>query len=278
MTSQLIKKLNEASQAIKSQTSLRPKVALTLGSGLGDFVDCLEDREEIFYHQIPHFQQTTVLGHRGKLILGKINHLEVICLQGRSHSYEGSTPQEVVFPTRVLKWINCTHLILTNASGSLDPQYRAGDLVMITDHINFTGKNPLIGPNEEELGPRFPDMRHLYHPQIQKALQKAAEDHSCPLKQGIYAGVLGPSYETAAEVKMLSLLGAQIVGMSTIFEAIAAHHCGLKVGAISCVANSATGLSQEELKHEDIENQVRKSQKTFNKLLTNTLLELSKNY
>ncbi len=274
MITELTKKLNESSKAIQNKTSIQPKVGITLGSGLGDFADVIKDKKEISYHEIPHFQKTTVTGHTGKLVLGKINDTEVACLQGRIHCYEGHTPQEVVFPTRVLKKLGCSYLLLTNASGGINPQYCPGDLVMITDHINLTGKNPLEGPNEEDLGPRFPDMGHIYHPDIQEALQEAAFKSNYQLKQGVYAGVLGPSYETPAEVKMLSVLGADLVGMSTIFEAIAAHHNGLKIGAISCVTNMATGIEKRELRHEDIKNQALKAKQAFHQLIVNTISQL----
>lgn len=271
----LMAQLNESATAIKSLMQKHlghqnvPKVAVTLGSGLGLFCESLssEHKLEILYKDIPHFHQTSVVGHDGKMVIGKIDGTDVLVLQGRIHAYEGHSLSEVVFPTRLVRSLGVETLILTNASGGMNPAYQTGDLVMIKDHINLTGLNPLRGPNEEELGPRFPDMSTTWTPAVQESLQQAAHSISYQLKSGVYLGVMGPSYETPSEIDMFRKLGGDMVGMSTVAEAIAARHCGLKLGGISCITNMAAGLHDGELDHHDIKEEANKVKETFVTLL-----------
>ncbi|MCF8060675.1 MAG: purine-nucleoside phosphorylase [Bacteriovoracaceae bacterium] len=249
--------------------------AVTLGSGLGDFADDLEDKIEIPYQDIPHFHGTSVVGHAGKLVYGKIKgKVSVLAMQGRIHAYEGHSFSEVVFPTRVLKFLGVKNLILTNASGGMNPKFQAGDLVLIKDHLNLTGNNPLLGKNPDFLGPRFPDMTHTYNPELSEGIRKAAKNISYNLKDGVYVGVLGPSYETPSEIKMYQTLGGDMVGMSTVAEAIAGHHCGLKIAGISCITNMAAGLGTQELDHADIKEEANRVKGTFISLLNETILGL----
>lgn len=269
MSAELEKRLKETSTYIKGKLgSLQPKIAITLGSGLGDFADSLTEKVEVPYSTIPGFHGTSVAGHAGQLVAGKTKDgVEVIALQGRIHAYEGHTFEEVVFPTRVMKFLGVEKLILTNASGGMNPNYRAGDLVLIRDHLNLTGNNPLVGKNHDFLGPRFPDMTHTYDQELRTIILKAASEIGYELKTGVYVGVLGPTYETPAEIKMYQTFGGDMVGMSTVAEAIAAHHCGLRVSGISCITNMAAGISSEILDHGHIKEEANKVKGTFISLL-----------
>lgn len=262
-------KLQAAVAAIKSQMKTTPRVGIVLGSGLGPFVDQIKNAVVLNYQDIPHFHGTTVVGHEGKLVLGELNGVPVAVMAGRLHAYEGHDFSEVVLPTRTLVRLGCEAIILTNASGGINTDYRPGDLVMITDHLNLTGDNPLRGPNVDEFGPRFPDMSQTYSPCLQEAFQKAAQSTlGKTLSTGVYAGVLGPTYETPAEVRMLKTMGADLVGMSTVAEAIAAAHMGAKVCGLSCVTNMASGIGGEKLMHEDIKEQANRVMNDFSKLIT----------
>ena len=276
MGTTLEERLEQSASFIKEHLNeLSPKVAITLGSGLGDFANSLENKISLPYSSIPGFQKTNVFGHAGHLICGKINNgkqsKEILVLQGRIHAYEGHSFQDVVFPTRVVKTLGIENLILTNASGGMNPNYQEGDLVLIKDHINLTGDNPLKGENYDFLGPRFPDMTETYNKSLQSIIWKAAESISFKLKEGTYVGVLGPSYETPAEIRMYQSLGGDLVGMSTVAEAIAAHHCGLKVAGISCVTNLAAGISKNKLDHGNIKNEANKVKDVFTDLLKATI-------
>lgn len=267
----MYQKIGETAEFIKSRYSKNPQVGLVLGSGLGAFVEKLENPTIIAYDEIPHFHKTTVEGHAGRMILGNILGVEVVILQGRFHAYEGLPMEEVVFPVRVLATLGIESLILTNAAGGINLDFNAGALVNIRDHINLMGKNPLIGPNINELGPRFPDMTHAYNPQLREILSLAAKETNVKLYEGVYAGVLGPTYETPAEIHMLRTIGADMVGMSTVPESIAANHMGIKVCGISCVTNMAAGIENVELKHEDIKEQALKVMDSFSNLLVNAI-------
>jgi purine-nucleoside phosphorylase len=275
----LLQKLDEAKTYLLNRMKQDwshdvPKVAITLGSGLGVFCDALEDTLEVPYSDIPHFHATTVAGHDGKLVLGRISGKSVLVFQGRIHAYEGHSFDEVTFATRLVKVLGAQTLLLTNASGGMNPNYRSGDLVMITDHINFTGHNPLRGPNLDELGPRFPDMSTTWTPAIQETLQACAKKMSYKLNTGVYFGVMGPSYETPTEIKMFRSLGADMVGMSTVAEAIVARHCGLNLGGISCITNMAAGLHDGELDHADIKEEANRVKDKFVNLLSLAVQEL----
>lgn len=257
----------EAAEFIQKQKTSHPKVGIVLGSGLGAFVDGIEDPFVIPYSDIPNFHETTVEGHEGRLILGKVEGVEVIVQQGRLHAYEGLPMHEVVFPIRVMASLGIENLILTNASGGINLEFKAGDLVCIEDHINLMGRNPLIGPNLSELGPRFPDMTKAYNPNLREALFSSASEINLDLKRGVYAGVLGPTYETPAEIKMLRTIGADMVGMSTVPESIAGNHLGLKVCGVSCITNMAAGIENEKLDHADIKDQALKVMDNFSQLI-----------
>lgn len=264
-------KLNKAAHYIQTKSGITPAVGIVLGSGLGAFIDQIENKTIIAYNDIPFFKKTTVDGHVGQLILGNIKGVAVAALQGRFHSYEGLEMEEVVFPVRVLATLGIKKLILTNAAGGVNLNFRPGDLVMITDHLNLMGRNPLVGPNDNNLGPRFPDMSHAYNPELNDIMRNVSKSLGHTLKEGVYAGVLGPTYETPAEIKMFRILGGDMVGMSTVPEAIAAHHMGMKVCGISCITNMGAGILNQTLKHEDIKDEALKAMDHFTALLTNSI-------
>lgn len=264
-------KAKEAAEFIKSKTNIQPKVGLVLGSGLGVYADQIENKTIIDYGDIPNFHKTSVLGHAGKLILGEVNGVNVVAFQGRFHAYEGHELETVCLPVRVMKLLGCEITILTNASGGINADYVPGDLVSITDHINMTGRNPLIGKNDDEYGPRFPDMTETYNIELRLLAKKAAGNIGVELKDGVYAGVMGPTYETPAEIQMYKKLGGDLVGMSTVPEAIAAHHAGLKVLGIACVTNLAAGISKEKLDHADVKEVALKAIEKFSSLLSETV-------
>jgi len=241
-----------AAQFLLLQTTLRPTIGLVLGSGLGGFADELSEATRIPYANIPSFPRSTAIGHAGQMVIGKIGDVAVAAMQGRVHLYEGYSASEVAFPTRVLGRMGVRALVLTNAAGGINLEYKQGALVVITDHINLQGQNPLVGSNDDRLGPRFPDMTQAYCKPYREIALRAAGRLGKTVHQGVYAGLLGPSYETPAEIRYLRTIGADLVGMSTIPEVIAARHMGLKVLAISCVTNMAAGISDEILNHEDV--------------------------
>ena len=229
-----------------------PDIGIVLGSGLGSFVDRLSDAKSVPFAEIPHFPQSSVVGHAGKLVCGRLGDVRVVAMAGRVHSYEGYHPRDVVFPIRVLGRLGIRALVVTNAAGCINAAWNAGDLMRIADHINFTGRNPLEGPNDESFGERFPDMSHAYDPRLARALGAAADATGATLRTGVYAGVLGPSYETPAEIRMLRILGADAVGMSTVFEVIAAAHMKIPVAGISCLTNMAAGILGQPLTHAEV--------------------------
>lgn len=251
---------------------------LVLGSGLGSFADDFEDTIEISYDKIPHFppkHNQSVAGHAGKLKVIRFNdQLTVVCMQGRYHLYEGYTAQQVAYPTRVFKQLGLESLIITNAAGGINSSFNAGDLMLITDHLNLTGRTPLLGPNPEELGPRFVDMTEAYDAVLQQTAFTVATKIGLTLQQGVYAGLLGPTYETPAEVKMLKTLGADAVGMSTVTEVIAANHCGLKVLGLSCVSNMAAGMSGQKLSHTEVMETGKQVEASFKSLLSEVLSQM----
>ena len=231
----------EAVAALRAHTRAAPQCGIVLGSGLGGLADEIDPDAVVPYRAIPHFPAPTAAGHAGDLVLGRLEGRPVAALRGRVHLYEGYTPQQVVFPVRLLAALGAPVLILSNAAGGLNPAFRAGDLMVLTDHINFTGTNPLVGPNDDRLGPRFPDMSAVYDPSLRGLAEAAGRAGQVPLRAGVYAGVLGPSYETPAEIRMLRTLGADAVGMSTVLEAIAARHAGMRVLGIAVITNAAAG-------------------------------------
>jgi purine-nucleoside phosphorylase len=241
-----------AAQFLLSRTPVRPTIALVLGSGLGSFADELTDAVRIHYSQIPFFPQSTAIGHPGQMVLGKSEQIPVIVMQGRVHLYEGYSVKEVAFPMRVFGRMGIRSAILTNAAGGISLEYQQGALVVISDHLNLQGGNPLLGPNDERFGPRFPDMTEAYCKSYRQIAQTAASALGKKLYEGVYAALLGPSYETPAEIRYLRAIGADLVGMSTVPEVIAARHLGIKVLAISCVTNMAAGILDQVLSHEEV--------------------------
>jgi len=269
-------KINESLVYLKSIHPSNPKLGIVLGSGLGIYVDHIEQKTIIPYKDIPHFKKTSVEGHAGALIFGKVHGVEVVALQGRFHPYEGHTMEEIVHPIRVFKALGVQSVILTNASGGINADFHPGDLVAISDHINLSGKNPLVGPNLNEIGVRFPDMSEAYNEELREVIIASAKKVGATIKAGVYCSVLGPSYETPAEIRMLKILGADLVGMSTVPEVIAAHHAGLKVAAVACVTNYAAGIKKEKLSHDDVKKVAEKAMLGFANILTETILELKK--
>jgi purine-nucleoside phosphorylase len=253
---------------IKKNSPLLPQVGVVLGSGLGEFADQVTERSVIEYAVIPHFKKVSVAGHAGRLVLGKIGALPVAVLQGRYHFYEGHDISDVVFPVRVLAKLGIKSLLLTNAAGGIHRDLRPGDLMVISDHINLMGINPLRGANDERLGPRFPDMSHVYDQKFQEAIAAAQAEMGLASKRGVYLALSGPSYETPAEIRMLAALGADAVGMSTVPEAVCARHMGLRVAGISCVTNLAAGISAQALSHKEVTETAERVKGDFIKLLT----------
>jgi len=242
----------EAADYISSKLPLEPTIAVVLGSGLGAFADSLEEAESLSYHDIPGWPRSTAAGHAGKLVLGKIDGRPVAALAGRAHLYEGYTAEQVVHGLRTLYLMGVESVVLTNAAGGVNPAFGPGQLVLVSDHINLLGQNPLTGPNDESLGPRFPDLSEPYSRQFRKLAREAGKSMGLDLPEGVYAAVPGPSYETAAEIRYLRTIGADLVGMSTVPETIAANHMGMKVLGISCVTNFAAGVTAQKLDHKEV--------------------------
>jgi purine-nucleoside phosphorylase len=249
---ELIPRLAEAVKAVQSRTPLRPQVGLVLGSGLGAFARSLDKATIIPYGQIPHFPVSTAIGHTGELVVGSSSGVPVAVMSGRAHLYEGYTPDQVVFPVRVLARMGVKILIVTNAAGSVNVNYHPGELMVISDHINFMGVNPLMGPNEETLGPRFFDMTEPYDPILGAMAERACSKVGMTVRKGVYIAFTGPSYETPAEIRMARALGADAVGMSTVPEVIAARHMGVRVLGISCITNMAAGVLKKKLDHREV--------------------------
>lgn len=269
-------KILEASQFILSKISKKPKVGIVLGSGLGIYIDQIENKMVIPYQDIPHFKRTSVEGHSGALIIGEVKGVTVAALQGRLHAYEGYAMEDIVLPVRTLAAIGIEYLFLTNASGGINAEFHPGNLVAISDHINLSGRNPLVGPNIAELGPRFPDMGNAYDAELRELLHTVGKNHHVDIKSGVYCSVLGPTYETPAEIRMLRTIGADMVGMSTVPEVIAANHLGLKVAGVACITNYAAGIKQEKLNHADVKLVAEKAMVGFATVLTETIGELNR--
>jgi purine-nucleoside phosphorylase len=272
----MLQKIKLSSEYIKSKTNRIPQVGIVLGSGLGIYVDEIKNKTVISYEDIPHFHKTSIEGHSGSLILGEVEGIPVAALQGRVHSYEGHPMEEIIHPVRTLGYLGIKYLFLTNASGGINTNFHPGDLVTISDHINLSGRNPLVGDNIPELGPRFPDMSNAYDKYLREILHEVSHRHGVNLKTGVYCSVLGPSYETPAEIRMLRVMGADLVGMSTVPEVIAAAHLGIKVAGIACVTNYAAGIKEEKLNHNDVKKVAEKAMLGFSTILTQTIGELKR--
>ncbi len=265
------KKVDECVAYIRTITDFIPKVALTLGSGLGGFAEQLEVVSEVSYRDIPGFPVSTVAGHHGSFIFGYVKDVPVVCMNGRVHMYEGYEPDMVVLPARVMHALGAEILFLTNAAGGINSDYNAGDLVMITDQISSFSRNPLIGPNDDDEGVRFPDMTQVYDLDLCALLKQTAATDNIVLKDGIYLITTGPSFETPAEIRMFRNLGADLVGMSTVPEAIAARHMGMRVCGVSLVTNLAAGISATPLSHEEVKEAGIQAAPMFTKLVTDSI-------
>lgn len=252
MTDLMQNSVSEAAAYIQTKTNIIPEIGLILGSGLGILAELIEDAVAIPYEDIPHFPVSTVEGHVGELLIGTIQGRPVVMMKGRFHMYEGYGPEVTAFPVRVMKAIGVQKMLVTNAAGGVNTSYTPGDLMIISDHLNLTGRNPLIGPNHSDFGVRFPDMSEAYSHRLRKLAKETADKQGFAMKEGVYAGLLGPNYETPAEIVMLRTLGADAVGMSTVAEVIIARHAGMEVLGISCITNMAAGILEQPLSHDEV--------------------------
>ncbi|QCX32677.1 purine-nucleoside phosphorylase [Caloramator sp. E03] len=269
-----VEMIKEAKEYIKSKIDKIPDVAVILGTGLGSLVEEMEDKMVIKYGDIPYFPQSTVVGHAGEFVLGNIGNKYVIAMNGRFHYYEGYDLKQVTFPVRVIRALGVEKLIVTNASGGMNENFEAGDLMIITDHINMMGTNPLIGRNYEELGPRFPDMSQPYNRELIKIAKDVAKEFNIKVKEGVYVAVSGPMYETPAELKMLRLIGADAVGMSTIPEVIVANHGGMKVLGVSVITDMAIAENLEPLDHTRVVETANRAKAKFVSLIKETIIRM----
>lgn len=267
MRKDLIYKINEAKDYILKKIEHTPEIALILGSGLGDMAEEAENKEIIDYSEIPNFPVSTVQGHKGRLVFGTMRGKRVVFMQGRFHYYEGYSMDEVVFPIWVFKALGVKKLIVTNAAGGVNTNFRPGDLMLIKDHINYTNNNPLIGPNIETLGPRFPDMSEAYSKKLMDVVRACAAENGIELQEGTYIYMTGPSYETPAEIRACRILGADAVGMSTVPEVVAANHCGIETAGISCITNMAAGILEQPLNHKEVMETADRVREKFSKLI-----------
>ena len=267
-------KLVNCYNSVREKIDFVPDVALVLGSGLGDYGKEIKAVAELSYHDIEGFPVSTVKGHSGKFIFGYIGDTKVVCMQGRVHFYEGYSITDVLLPTRLMKMLGAKILFLTNASGGINPQFKAGDFMMMTDHISCFVPNPLIGENIEELGTRFPDMSEIYDKELRDVIEGTAKEHNIEIKKGVYAQLTGPSFESPAEIQMLYRLGADAVGMSTVVEAIAANHMGMKICCISFVSNLAAGMNPNPLTHEEVQEAADEAAPRFQKLVTEAVKKI----
>lgn len=271
-TNKVYDKLMKCLRSVREKTDFTPKVAIVLGSGLGDYAEGMKIEYELPYANIEDFPVSTVPGHDGKLLFGYVGNVPVVCMKGRVHYYEGYPISDVVLPVRLMKLLGAEILFLTNASGGINSEYRAADFMMITDHISCFAPNPLIGANIEELGTRFPDMTHVYDIRLQKMIRDIAHKNNIKLHEGVYAYLTGPSFESPAEIRMLRTMGADAVGMSTVVEAIAANHCGMRICGISCICNQAAGMTDTPLTHIEVQEAAKKASPFFKKLVTESII------
>lgn len=267
--------LNQAKQFLQDQLKVKPKVGLILGSGLGVLAEQISQPVRIPYQEIPGFPESTVEGHAGQLVIGQLNGVDVVAMQGRFHYYEGYGLDAVTFPVRVMKAIGIEILFVTNAAGGVNEDFKPGNLMLITDHINNTGQNPLIGPNDDSQGVRFPDLSGAYNRDLQSLARQVAKELTIDLKEGVYVWNTGPTYETPAEVKVLQAVGGDAVGMSTVPEVIVARHIGLDVLGISCISNMAAGILDEKLSHDEVIETTESVRETFISFVKEVLTRLT---
>ncbi len=264
-------KLTKCYQKVREYTDFKPLAAIVLGSGLGDYASQIKVESELSYGQIEDFPVSTVPGHAGKFIFGTIDGIPVVCMKGRVHYYEGYDISDVVLPVRLMGLMGAKILFLTNAAGGVNPSFHAGDLMLIRDHIALFAPNPLIGPNIDELGVRFPDMSSVYDKELQEIIRSTARENNIFLQEGVYTQLTGPSFESPAEIRMLRLLGTDAVGMSTVVEAIAANHMGMKICGVSCISNLAAGMTANPLTHEEVQEAADLAAPRFSKLVTESV-------
>lgn len=269
--SKVYDKLLKCYECVREKTDFVPEVAIVLGSGLGDYAESIRVESELPYSEIEGFPVSTVPGHAGKFIFGYLEDIPVVCMKGRVHYYEGYPISDVVLPVRLMKLMGAKILFLTNAAGGINTSFHAGDLMLIKDQISVFAPNPLIGENIEELGVRFPDMSHVYDEELQQVIRRAAKDNGIFLQEGVYTQLTGPSFESPAEIRMLRTLGCDAVGMSTVVEAIAANHMGMKICGISCICNLAAGMTANPLNHEEVQEAADKAAPNFKKLVTESV-------
>ena len=262
------KKLQTCLASIREKTDFKPEVALILGSGLGDYADGIQIETTVDYTEIEGFPVSTVTGHKGRFVFGYVGDVPVVIMQGRVHYYEGYPMSDVVLPTRLMGLLGAKKLLLTNAAGGINENFRPGDFMMLTDHIATGVPSPLIGPNLDDLGPRFPDMSEVYSHRIRDVIRNAASECEIDLKEGVYVQLTGPNYETPAEVRMCKIWGGDAVGMSTACEAMAARHMGMEIGGISCITNLAAGISKEKQDHKEVQETADRVSKDFKRLVT----------
>lgn len=273
----VFEKIKETGEFIKSKITKIPEIAIVLGSGLGPLADELKNPIEIDYSSIPNFPVSTVVGHAGKLIFGELEGKNILCMKGRFHYYEGYSLQEVTLPVRVMSYIGIKNLILTNASGGINLDFKPGDLMIIRDHINMSGLNPLIGKNIDEMGTRFPSACNIYTQEVREKAKTIAKQEGIDIKEGVYFYCTGPTYETPTEIKAFRMLGADAIGMSTIPEAIVACHCSMKVLGISCITNMAAGILDKPLTHQEVFETAEKTKGKFSKLVKSCIRNLEWN-
>lgn len=267
-------KLEKCLASLKSKVDFKPEVAIILGSGLGNYADEIQIEQTVEYTEIEGFPVSTVAGHKGRFVFGYVKDVPVVIMQGRVHYYEGYPITDVVLPTRLMGLMGAKKLILTNAAGGCNPEFKAGDLMMLTDHILSFIPNPLIGPNLDNLGTRFPDMSEVYSKRMQAVIKNCASKCNVDLKEGVYLQFTGPTYETPSEVRMARGLGADAVGMSTACEAAVARHMGMKVCGISCITNMAAGMSKEKLDHKEVQETADKVAASFKSLITEVICNI----
>lgn len=269
--------LHETVEFIRSKTQLKPRVGIILGSGMGSVAEIVKSEVTLDYSTIPYFGSTSVEGHRGRLVLGHVGDTPVALLQGRLHLYEGHSMAQVVFPTRVLSMLGVEALIVTNAAGGLSKKMSPGDFMVISDHINLMGDNPLKGKNLDQIGPRFPDMTEAYDREFLNLALGVAKKLKIPMTSGVYIGLQGPTYETPAEVRYLQIIGGQAVGMSTVPEVIAANHFGVRVCGISCITNPAAGISKKKLSHAEVTEVAKHVENQFKSFVSDLIFKIAEN-
>ena len=270
----MYQKLLKCLESVRNKTDFKPEVAVVLGSGLGEFADHIQIEATIDYSEIEDFPVSTVVGHKGRFVFGYVEKTPVVIMQGRVHYYEGYAMTDVVLPIRLMRMMGAEKLLLTNASGGCNPNFKAGDLMIITDHITTAVPSPLIGPNIEELGTRFPDMSEVYSKRLRKVIKDCAFDCGIEMQQGVYVQFTGPNYETPAEIRLAQVWGADAVGMSTACEAMAARHMGMEIAGISCITNMAAGISKVALNHKEVQETADRVAEQFKKLVEKVIVNM----